>query len=74
MKIFVLKDKTEETYKYYTTLVALYADKKDVLGVSLSTLQHIDFSFDIYDDEKFRIERCECKKKSDIIREKNIYL
>lgn len=59
----------------YSSLSAVFEEfTKDELGVSLSTLQKRDFSFDSYENDKVRIELSLTKTRGDIIREKEKFL
>ena len=59
----------------YSSLSAIFEEfAKEELGVSLSTLQKRDFSFDSYDNEKVHIELSLTKTRGDIIREKEKFL
>lgn len=62
--IFVLTYKNPFRQHFYTTLSALCTDNpRESLGVSLSTLQKLDFSFDFYENGICKIETAPLKKK-----------
>ena len=74
-KTFVLLFKKQMKIHTYSSLSAVFEEfTKDELGVSLSTLQKRDFSFDSYENEKVRIELSLTKTRGDIIREKEKFL
>lgn len=75
MKIFVLTDKRKEKPLYYTTLAALCEENgSEIIGVSKYTLDRIDFSCDIYENEYCKIETSPLKTRGDIIRQRNQFL
>lgn len=74
-KTFVLLFKAPMKIHTYTSLSAIFEEfPKEELGVSLSTLQKRDFSFDSYENEKVRVELSLTKTRGDIIREKEKFL
>lgn len=75
-KTFVVLFKEPKMKIYtYSSLAAIFEDfSKDELGVSLSTLQKRDFSFDSYDNQKVHIELSITKTRGDIAREKEKFL
>ena len=74
-KTFVLLFKEPMKIHTYSSLSAVFEEfTKDELGVSLSTLQKRDFSFDSYENDKVRIELSLTKTRGDIIREKEKFL
>lgn len=74
-KTFVLLFKEPIKIYTYSSLSAIFEEfTKDELGVSLSTLQKRDFSIDLYENEKVRIELSITKTRGDIIREKENFL
>lgn len=74
-KTFVVIFKESMRIYTYSSLSAIFEEfSKDDLGVSISTLQKRDFSFDYYENEKVRIELSLTKTRGDIIREKSKFL
>lgn len=74
-KTFVLLFKEPIKIYTYSSLSAIFEEfTKDELGVSLSTLQKRDFSIDLYENEKVRIELSITKTRGDIIRERENFL
>ena len=73
--IFVLTFKETAEQRFYSSLVALAEENtREEIGVSLSTLQKYDFSFDFYENEKCTIKTSQLKSKSDVLREREQFV
>ena len=55
-RIYHLEIKTGE-HLYYGSLVALYEAKKELLNISLSTLQHFNFDAEKFETENYIIRK-----------------
>jgi hypothetical protein len=71
MKIFVLTLKSTGEQRFYTSLLALFEENnKNVIGVSLSTLQRVKFDARAYENERVKILKNRVKTKGDIVKER----
>jgi hypothetical protein len=55
--VYIVLFKNTATVKVYSSMKAIFLDNsREELGVSLSTVQKRDFSFDNYENEKIKID------------------
>ena len=73
-KIYLLTYKDGQK-RVYLSKAALYEDNTpEELGVSMHTIDRIDFSFDTYENSKVTIEMFCARTKNEIIAEKEKFL
>jgi len=56
-RIYHLEIKNQKEHYYFGSLVALYEAKKELLNISLSTLQHFNFDVEKFETEIYIIRK-----------------
>jgi hypothetical protein len=73
--VYVVLFKSTSTVKVYSSMKAIFLDNgKEELGVSLSTVQKRDFSFDNYENEKIKIDWYPVRGTGTVRREREQFL